>query len=156
MSREKSYREQRALRQAEDMLSVSPYVFVYGTLKRGLSNNSWLGKSLFKGADTTKEGWLLGKSGIPYAFPPSVVPDEYKELLRPIRGDVFKVTDNKVARSLDVLEGYDENPDHAHYYRRVIETTGGITAWIYTQEDFQHAYRCYQCTITKEGEWQWP
>lgn len=141
---------------AENMLEITPYVFVYGTLKRGYGNNHILIRAEFIGSDTTSEGWVLGDVGCPYAFPPSVVPEKFRKLLKPIKGEVYKIKETETAMSLDYLEGYDENMDHAHYYRRVIIPTKlGGPCWIYTSERFGRAHSCNTCNITDEGEWEW-
>ncbi len=140
---------------AKSMLAVTPYVFVYGTLKKAYNNNRLLKDAEFIGEDSTTDGWLLGSAGIPYAFPPGVVPDQYKELLRPIRGEVYYVLDDWTAADLDALEGYDEDPRYAHYWRRVVKTEGGYDCWIYTQENFDRASRLNACNLTDKGEWIW-
>ena len=155
MSRRNSWTEKK-LQLAEDMLEKTPFVFVYGTLKQGYGNNRLLHEAEFIGADTTSEDWLLGDAGCPYAFPPDVVPKEFKELLHPIRGEVYRVQDKHTACSLDSLEGYTGDKDHSHYFRRVIETKiFKVDAWIYTSEHFGRAYHCDAPNLTDQGEWQW-
>lgn len=141
---------------ARDMMEVTPYVFVYGTLKRGYGNNSLLRAAEFIGEDTTREGWLLGNVGVPYAFPPAVVPDTYKNLLHPIRGEVYKLTAISQAIQLDYLEGYRPDIEGAHYFRRVIEPENlNEPCWIYTSEHFGRAHTCSACELNDQGEWVW-
>lgn len=142
--------------QAKSMLGVTPYVFVYGTLKKGYHNNRVLREASFVGEDSTTDGWLLGCGGIPYAFPSAVVPKEYHDLLRPIRGEIYQVYDHHTALDLDGLEGWAPDPKHAHYWRRVVKTKKyGLSCWIYTREHFGTAHRLNACNLTEQGEWTW-
>lgn len=152
----RTYMTVKEREQAKAMLGVTPYVFVYGTLKSSYGNNRVLEAAEFIGEDSTTDGWLLGQAGIPYAFSPAIVPDEYKKLLRPIRGEIWKVDDYLTCLRLDALEGYDPDPQHAHYWRRVVQTkTYKLACWIYTQENFKHAYRMNAAGLTDKGEWIW-
>ncbi len=154
MPREYLDRKEKADSQA--FLDVTPYVFVYGTLKRAYSNNTLLTHAEFIGEDTTKDKWLLGQTGIPYAFPSAVVPEEYKHLLRPIRGEVYRIYDLATPLWLDSLEGYHPDKDHAFYWRRVVETQEhDKSCWIYTIENFSKATRCEAPELTDKGEWIW-
>lgn len=128
-----------------------PYVFVYGTLKRGRGNNRLLSTSTYIGETSTKEKFALGNVGFPYAFPESIVPDKYSKLLFPVRGEVWKIEDHSSADSLDHLEGYP-----VHYDRTIIETQDYGKAWMYTQMDWSAAEKCMACTLTERKEWSWP
>lgn len=142
--------------QAKRMLEVTPFVFVYGTLKKGHGNNALLSTSDFVGEDATTDGWLLGSRGCPYAFPSAVVPEKYKELLRPIKGEIYRVLDPQTAITLDCLEGWHPDPDHAHYWRRIVTTkVYKLSCWIYTREHFATASYCNACNLTEQGEWVW-
>lgn len=94
-------------------LYSTPYVFVYGTLKRGFSNNYLLRNAEYVGdAVSATHGQL--KSWGPPCFVPEVWLPEGSEAL-PVRGELWKVTDWKTLEGLDMLEG------HPHgYYRAQI------------------------------------
>lgn len=147
MSREK---------QIKDFLDKTPYVFVYGTLQKKYGNNRLLDGAAFLGSDTTKEKMLMGTTGIPYVFHSDVVPEKFKHLLRPVRGEVFKVDESHV-EGLDGLEGcHYEDKERSHYWRRLVTTKSlGKTCWMYTQESFMAAGRCYAANINEQGEWKW-
>lgn len=124
-------------------------VFVYGTLKRGKSNHSILQNADFLVTTETRDGYCLGNVGFPYAFPSGVTPDEYKNLLFPVRGEVFKIADQDTFQALDWLEGYPW-----HYNRKIVEVAAGMKAWMYRQEDWSCAPSCNACQL-KEGAWEW-
>jgi gamma-glutamylaminecyclotransferase len=78
-----------------------PLIFVYGTLKRGESNNHVIGSQKFCGAAQTKAGYVL------YTLDgyPGMVADPAG--LEPIRGEVWSVDDACLV-CLDALEGTDQ------------------------------------------------
>ena len=131
-------------------LDMCNRVFVYGTLQKGQSNNSILSNSDLISSTTTREGFALGNVGFPYAFHESVVPAEYKKLLFPVQGEVYKIADMFTFASLDALEGYP-----SHYNRRIVPTASGLTAWMYNQDDWNAASRCSACKLEKDT-WVWP
>ncbi|MDQ7056677.1 MAG: gamma-glutamylcyclotransferase family protein [Persephonella sp.] len=96
------------------------FVFVYGTLRKGFWNHSFLGNSRFLGYGKTKEKYSLYADSIPYVV---------KEPLTQIKGEIYEVDDETLQR-LDELEG------HPSFYKRelvdVITEDGKlIKAWIY-------------------------
>ena len=102
-------------------------VFVYGTLKRGFSNNRLLSGSKFLGEARTEGKFALYESGIPFVIE--------IERVSQISGEVYEV-DERTLALLDRLEGH---PDW--YCRKIVEVTINadacdeadktIQAWIY-------------------------
>lgn len=97
------------------------YLFVYGTLKRGFSNNHLLNQAEFLGAAKTLGKYSLWVSGIPYVFK--------GEAVSYIHGELYHV-DNLTLKIIDRLEG------HPEWYRReevkvVTEKGETVTAWLY-------------------------
>lgn len=74
-------------------------VFVYGTLKRGYHNHSWLKGASFVKEATTVKGYLLYDLG---AYPGLVKAPNGQG--KQIKGELFKVTQS-ILKGLDVLEG---------------------------------------------------
>ena len=123
--------------------------FVYGSLKDGEWNNVLLADSELLTKTHTKDKFVLGDVGYPYAFRKDIVPTEYKSLLFPVLGEVFKMESLTTMCSLDGLEGYP-----THYNRRIVKTDSGMTAWMYMNERWGDAHRCNACNVT-EGKWIW-
>lgn len=105
-------------------------VFVYGTLKRGYSNNVLMKNSEYLGLGITTKKYAMYENGIPYVC-------ESKEHTK-IVGEVYKV-DKQTLKSLDSLEGHPE-----WYKRKEIKVVfmenqekdlKEITAWIYFMEN---------------------
>lgn len=137
------------LEDIERDLDICNRVFVYGTLQDKQCNNGLLSASDKLSATTTKEGFALGDVGFPYAFHSSVVPDKYKKLLFPVKGEVYKMDSMFTFLQLDGLEGFP-----SHYNRRVIRTATGMTAWMYMNDDWSSASMCNACKLEK-GVWTW-
>ena len=78
-------------------------VFVYGTLKRGFSNNRYLAGSKFLGTARTKEKFALYSDGLPFLI--------MTESISEIHGELYQV-DDLTLQILDDLEG------HPDWYRR--------------------------------------
>lgn len=96
-------------------------LFVYGTLRKGFWNHSFLKGSIFCGMARTKEKYALFVEGIPYV---SKIGGGSE-----IVGEVFQV-DGKTLKRIDGLEG------HPDWYRRekvqvILENGSNISAWIY-------------------------
>lgn len=137
------------LEQLAKDLEICDRVFVYGTLQEGHSNHSLLSTSSKLGGTFTVEPFALGDVGFPYAFIKTKVPDEYKKLLFPVRGEVYKMDGLHTFEGLDGLEGYP-----THYNRRIVATNLGLSAWMYMQDDWSAAEYCAACHL-KNGVWQW-
>lgn len=138
------------MEQEQDLLSITPFVFVYGTLKFGEGNWSWaLSGEEYVGPSVTSEKYVLGNVGFPYMFKDAdgMVPDD---LLKPVVGDVFKVSNERTMMKLDALEG-----EGSHYHRELITTEDGYTCWTYFQKDLYALYRCEPCVITEDDCWVW-
>jgi len=106
----------------EQAIRRTPYVFVYGTLKKGHGNNYLLAEATFIGRGKTLKRFRLFDVGFPYAVP--------SEKGARVIGEVYKVEDAEIFQALDWLEGYP-----THYKRQVIkvELDNGqvVEAWIY-------------------------
>jgi len=85
-------------------------VFVYGTLKRGFYNQSYLEDSHFIGEAITKDKYPMVKME---EYFPYLIND--KNTGNYIKGEVFEIT-NTTLKKLDILEGYP-----ALYTRETIE-----------------------------------
>ena len=111
-------------------------VFVYGTLKRGHGNHHFLRGQTFLGEDVIK-----GKMFSLGAFPcVSMATQE-----QTIHGEVYEVDDNSLAR-MDRLEG------HPTFYKReLVQTGGGVAAWVYLINSAQSEPRAIPMT---EGIWK--
>lgn len=135
-----------------DLLSITPLVFVYGTLKFGYGNWRWcLSNEEYLGPAVTADRFVMGNVGFPYIFPEEEVSGLIDEdMLRPVLGDLFQVSNEDTMAKLDALEG-----EGHHYHRKLIQTTHGDTVWTYVNLDWQDMRRCYVCEVTEEGEWKW-
>lgn len=91
-------------------------VFVYGTLRAGELNESWLGNARHCGSAVTQPQFTLVDAGV---YPAAL---DYG--CTPIVGDLYEV-DAAIFADLDTLEGYP-----VFYTRRLITTSAGA-AWIY-------------------------
>lgn len=141
----------------ESQLDITPYVFVYGTLKYGHGNWRWhLEKEEYIGQAVTDDKYVLGNVGFPFAFPEEVVGTYMDEdMLKPVLGDVFQVSDPKTLEGLDRLEG-----EGSLYHRRLVSvkvTSEDVhyTCWMYHNMEPFDLTRCYQCATTDNGEWVW-
>jgi len=109
-------------------------VFVYGTLKRGFSNNAILGNSRLIGDWRTDPVFKMLHLGY---FPGVVFPGEDS-----IKGELFEVND-VIMEKLDVLEGYPTLFD-----KTMIETPHG-PAYMYLYNQIPN--RAY--TDIRQGVW---
>src|SRR6056297_3705854 len=136
----------------EDALSITPLVFVYGTLKFGYGNWRWcLSEEEYICPAVTADRYVMGNVGFPYIFPEDKVSGLVDEdMLKPVLGDLFKVSRDETMVKLDRLEG-----EGHHYHRVLTQTTHGDTVWIYVNKDWRDMYRCYVCDITEGDEWKW-
>jgi gamma-glutamylaminecyclotransferase len=74
-------------------------VFVYGTLKRGYSNNRLLNNATYLGKATTMSRWAMIGKNMPFPYLLEIDPKGHK-----ISGEVYAV-DKNTKRALDRLEG---------------------------------------------------
>lgn len=119
---EQYWYEQEMIKKKERVkaLEQTPYVFVYGTLRKGYWNHRLLEHIDTFDAALTVEEYKMYASGIPYVI------DERDTR---IVGELYKV-DEETLMYLDGLEGHPNA-----YERKVIEveTLGGdiVNAWLY-------------------------
>lgn len=100
---------------------MSTLVAVYGTLKRGLSNDHYLQAATYLGSDTLTAISLYDLGSYPGAK---------AEPSAGIEVEIFSVTAQQL-QALDCLEEYDpEAPDRGLYDRRLFSTCFGA-AWVY-------------------------
>lgn len=134
-------------------LAITPYVFVYGTLKHGQSNWRWaLSHEDYLGSKSTVDDFILGDIGFPFAFPRGLFNSEeaLEELYKPVMGDLFEVSSEETLKKLDGLEG-----EGYMYHRILTELTDGTSAWMYQCLNPNTIYRLSACDTTEEGEWVW-
>jgi len=99
----------------------TPYVFVYGTLMSGYSNNRLLSSSEMIDTATTEEEFTLLAHSFPY-----LVEEDGKSY---VSGEIYKVSEDTLT-NLDSLEG------HPTWYERkvikvITETGDRLEAWAY-------------------------
>ena len=96
------------------------YLFVYGTLKRGLGNHSLIKSCEFIGSFISEDRFDVSGHGFPCAYP-----NEYGKLLQ---GEIYKLTDTDFI-SVDSLES------NGYLYQREIRKfkrgNKVVEAWIY-------------------------
>jgi gamma-glutamylaminecyclotransferase len=119
--------------------------FVYGTLKRGYGNNVILRSSKFLGEAVSRDRYMLLHSGFPMAVRDSEG--------RPVKGELFEVSDSRVVESLDALEG------NGHFYTRhlrsFIDAEGAeVEAWIYEIPRSEMRYSRTLCPVV-DGNYEW-
>ena len=132
-------------------MEKSNLVFVYGTLKQDHGNNGLLNGSVFLGDRVTEDKFVLLKHGCPFLVPVSVLPEDVDpEYLRPVRGELYQI-DEAILEDLDRLES-----NGSFYHRRLIQMKEGETAWAYHILDLSYLWSATLCSITDEGEYQWP
>lgn len=123
----------------------TPYLFVYGTLKKGYGNNRLLYDSEFVCEEETKDSYFLGGSSIPYMIPPEFAPEGVE--LHPVRGEVWKLDDHYTLDIVDSLEGHPR-----WYYRSLITTSQGPT-WSYFMTEERYSSSSMPVV---NGAYQWP
>jgi len=111
---------------------VQHLVFVYGTLRQGESNHSFLANSQLLGRFDTKPEYGLYDLGL-Y---PGLVSGHQS-----ISGEVYLIDDDTLAK-LDILEDVP-----VEYHRETIETPFG-TAWIYIYQEATS-----QEALIDSGDW---
>lgn len=143
---------------AKRAINVCPFVFVYGTLKKGYGNNSLLRTSEFIKETSTKGHYLMvqGRHGIPYVFPKDSVDREMDEYLGPVHGHLYKVDSGDTFYNLDRLEGHPE-----FYTRSLVELVDGKVAWMYlirrnTLDDYlNHQEGMMLCHLNSNGSYEY-
>lgn len=91
----------------------SPYVFVYGTLKRGRGNNALLSDSEFIGEAYSGKLGALGGHTVPFFYPEEILEHlGQQDSIARIKGEVWKTDSSRTLRRLDTLEG------HPNFYYR--------------------------------------
>lgn len=104
------------------------YLFVYGTLKKGYSNNMLLRDTEFIEKSVTIDNFNIKSFGIPIVIKP--VNTEMKKEAKPIIGEVYNIP-QEVLDIVDLLEG------HPDLYRReltkvkLFETQEIVDAYVY-------------------------
>lgn len=91
-------------------------LFVYGSLKRGFSNQQWLAGQVFLCEAHTRPVYRMFDYG---GFPALVLADRIGQTGRSISGEIWRVDIETLTR-LDILEGVDQGL----YRRAVIELQG--------------------------------
>tara|TARA_B100001094_G_C18150787_1_gene783560 strand:- start:871 stop:1236 length:366 start_codon:yes stop_codon:yes gene_type:complete len=104
-------------------------VFVYGTLKKGYSNQGYLAGQEYLGEYETNPRWGLIDLG---PFPAMVCG------ALAVKGEAYSISDS-VLEDLDILEGVAQGM----YHRRRIQITNSgnqskINAWVYTYNAIPH------------------
>ena len=141
-------------------------VFVYGTLRPGMSNNRWFRGADSNRTDATMTGYELVTNGsYPYLLPASasVGSDAAGQGAPVVRGTLVFVDPadwEAVAASLDELEGTDPaRPVHDdNLYNRVLAevvTDAGepVTAWVYIPPVSKQAQLRERYPLVPGGEW---
>lgn len=142
-------------------------VFVYGTLRPGMSNNRWFRGADSNRTDATITGYELVTNGFyPYLLPASapVGSDAAGQGAPVVRGTLVFVDPadwEAVAASLDELEGTNPaRPVHDdNLYNRVLAevvTVAGeqVTAWVYIPPVSKQAQLRERYPLVPGGEWR--
>ncbi|RKL69339.1 gamma-glutamylcyclotransferase [Salipaludibacillus neizhouensis] len=124
-------------------------LFVYGTLRKGQSNNQIIENASIFSAQARIKGKLYDTG---YEYPALVLKgDTY------VFGEIHEV-DDKLLPKLDMLEDYDESRLDNLYYRtkKMIETDkGAVEAWVYVI-DHQHEQELNQLVPFQDWSiYQW-
>ncbi len=113
-------------------------VAVYGTLKRGYSNNRCLHGAAFIREDRVNN-FMLKNSGFPAALPQdnSMISVEVFDIGDPTRDPDAR----RILEHCDMLEGYDPTSKHNNFYiREEVETLTGEHVHMYVghPDSFEH------------------
>ncbi len=128
---------------------VKKLFFVYGTLRKGQSNNPLLRSSKHLGEGVSVQRCPFWDVGFPYLLTLPVADDHP---MLPVRGDVYVVEDESVEESLDRLEGV---PDH--YHRSSLDVTVGSLTYachVYMFDGRPHGRYGYEHMIN-DGVYDW-
>lgn len=113
----------RKWQESEGKVKKGDMLFVYGTLRRGASNDL----SNFGGASFVESATIAGRLyGVGW-FPGVKLPEPDSEEDDRVVGDVFLLNDDNVVVQLDTYEGYPNL-----YDRSVVETDNERKVWVYT------------------------
>ena len=106
-------------------------VLVYGTLRKGESNNFLLEECAYLGEEATVDRFVLNSSGyIPFVDRPS---NHNVDRAGHIVGDLYLVHTSRQMQALDNLEG------HPHSYcRELVRISDDREAWMYLH-DYAHS-----------------
>lgn len=132
-----------------DNLTLPTHFFVYGTLKVGGSNARLFRDSavISTNALTVDNCFRMTTSGFPYVF----FGGDSK-----VKGNIYKVTDPEVVKSLDRLEGYPNHFDRA--YIPVVCGVDGfrVNAWMYYNPVTEYYDQPYLSKVSpKNGVVEW-
>ena len=110
-------------------------VFTYGSLRRGLFNDGYLGRAVFVGDAATAAEYALVTNGrlreAPYTWPYAIAADRARlgSALSRLAGELYVC-------STEDLAAVDELEEHPHHYRRDrVDLAGGGDAWMYVLVD---------------------
>lgn len=118
-------------------------VFVYGTLKAGMSNHHLLEQSVFLGkAYLSANLWVMYSLGV---FP-AIVRNVHKKSPR-VMGELYRVDDGTLM-GLDALEGYPDFYDRTTVCATLVGTAEPVIAQTYTLNDAEPHGR-----IISTGDW---
>lgn len=81
--------------------TISTYIFIYGTLKRGFVNHFYLKDENFISSAITLDKYQMYPS-LNFAFPFLIKNEKFDF----IKGEVFEITSQETLNKLDILEGY--------------------------------------------------
>ena len=112
----------------------STLVFVYGSLRKGMSNSGVMGESTLISEWTTEPDYHLADLG----YYPAVIPDGKTA----IKGELYAVTSD-VWRDIEYLEGYP-----SFYDRAELETPYGACVMYYLPYD-----RPEDHVLVRSGDW---
>ena len=119
------------------------YFAVYGTLKRGYSNNTLLKDSEYLGTFQTEPNYTLFDGGFPIVE---------REGSTPITVELFKVTEPSVVDRVNALEGFTGEKGHPSNWYDVDHVTlpNGIVANMFVMDRGQSG----RSNIVESGNWQ--
>lgn len=108
------------------------YIFTYGTLKRGFSNNHFLNDALFVSNSITCENYCM------YPCTNNMFPFLIKsEKKYQIKGEVFKTNSKKLLDDLDYLERY-PNLYLKEFINVKLENNSIVKALVYFKNEDTH------------------